>query len=183
MTLAPCQAGGKWGVCRNYDTLVGPVGGTDKSVVYSGDVSCAESEDGNLLTVTWLGGVTGVGYCPTKNQSGEALNSRTCLYAGAAVLIDSPTASLTPESKGYSMRATDIKAVIAGVGSADIPIDNLSYSWQMSNRAYGAPIIWGSSGSSNIGWVNFLIHLEPQSMLDRILHWAIGSSLILCQRA
>ena len=149
-------SGWKVGVCRNYDTLVGPVGGTDKSVVYSGDVSCAESEDGNLLTVTWLGGVTGAGYCPIKNQSGGALNSRTCLYAGAAVLIDSPTVSLTPESKDYSMRATDIKAVIAGVGSADIPIDNLSYSWQMSNRAYGTPIIWGSSGSSNIGWVNFL---------------------------
>ena len=143
--------------CNNSDTLVGVSGGTDTSVVYSGEVSCARSSSGDNLTLSWSGGVTGVRHCPVRTTvSGTALSNTTCWYSGASALIKSPTVSLTPEAGSYSMKVTRADASIAGVGNANISVDGLSYSWSMSNKAYGNPIIWGAYNQGNVGWINFL---------------------------
>ena len=143
--------------CNNSDTLVGVSGGTDTSVVYSGEVSCARSSSGDNLTLSWSGGVTGARHCPVRTTvSGTALSNTTCWYGGASVLIKSPTISLTPEVGSYSMKVMRADASIAGVGNANISVDGLSYSWSMSNKAYGNPIIWGAYNQGNVGWINFL---------------------------
>ena len=140
----------------NHDIHVDPQGSTSTSVVYSGQVSYVRSDDGKTLTVSWSGGVTGARHCPTKSSSGSSLGNADCRYAGASIRIWSPTASLTPELKNYTIKATDLNATVAGGGDADIAIDHLSYLWSMSNKAYGNPVIWGASGSKNVGWNVFL---------------------------
>ena len=167
--LAPLSSDGDWvlrvntsnlpagwtvaSTSSNFREVAGSGGGKDE-MVHSGQVKATKISD-DWLEIRWTGNVTAVSHCPSQKTSGEKLPDGVCYYMGAGVNIGSPVSSLTPTMKDYSIEVPDATANLRHSGDTIMEASPRTYSWTMTNKAYGHPVIWAAGPLSLVGWDTF----------------------------
>lgn len=152
-----------WKVAYTYTTAegVGGSGGGAGAAVQSGRLSAERSDDGSLLKVSWLGGVTAVSECPSMTSQGVSLDSSKCYYLLASMWIWSPVESLTEDPRTYEIKYSAFDAQTMGGGLIKVNPSMVSQSWQMSSRGYGNPVVWGRGYHYNTGWEDYYNQMHP----------------------